>query len=103
MSIESVGDLAAFFDADDFGIEAILTLSIGKRKINGIFEDPKASRSVTSRMDVNVPDPSFTCRTSDVSEATEGDTLKINLSTYTIRAFATDGTGVSILQLEEQS
>lgn len=102
MAVESASDLLAFFDEGDFASSAVITLPDNSAvSLTGIFEDPRASRSVTQHMDVMIPDPSFTCRTVDLSTASEGDTITINSNAYIIRALATDGTGVSTLQLEE--
>ena len=51
-------------------------------------------------MDVTIPKPSFVCRTVDIPTAAEGDTIKINNVTYTVRVVATDGLGVTTLVME---
>jgi hypothetical protein len=101
MAIESADDLAVFFGIDDFGDAATYTPLAGSPKtVNGIFDEPQASRTVTDMMDVTIPAPQFVCRTSDMPSAAEGDTIVIRAVTYTVRVVMTDGTGVTTLMLE---
>lgn len=101
MAVESLDDLAIFFELDDFGTPAVYTQT-NKRPItvNGIFDNPHASVTATEMMDVTIPKPSFVCRTADIPTAAEGDTIKINNVTYTVRIVATDGLGVTTLMME---
>ena len=101
MGVESNDDLSLFFELDDFGTEAVYTQT-NKRpiKVNGIFDNPHASITATDMMDVTMPKPSFVCRTVDIPTAAEGDTIKINNVTYTVRVVATDGLGVTTLVME---
>ena len=101
MAVESADDLAVFFDVDDFGEAATYTPLAGSPStVNGIFDNPQASRTVTDMMDVTIPAPQFHCRTADVSSAVEGDSLTIRSTSYTVRAVMTDGTGTTTLMLE---
>ena len=101
MGVESNDDLSIFFELDDFGTEAVYTQT-NKRpiKVNGIFDNPHASITATDMMDVTMPKPSFVRRTVDIPTAAEGDTIKINNVTYTVRVVATDGLGVTTLVME---
>lgn len=101
MAVESNDDLAIFFEIDDFGTAAVYTKA-NKRPItvSGIFDNPHASVTATDMMDVTIPKPSFVCRTVDIPTAAEGDTIKINNVTYTVRVVATDGLGVTTLVME---
>lgn len=101
MGVESNDDLSIFFELDDFGTEAVYTQT-NKRpiKVSGIFDNPHASITATDMMDVTMPKPSFVCRTVDIPTAAEGDTIKINNVTYTVRVVATDGLGVTTLVME---
>lgn len=103
MGVESNDDLAIFFELDDFGTEAVYT-KVGKRpyKVMGIFDNPHASVTATEMMDVTIPKPSFVCRTSDIPDAEEGDTMKIRNVYYKLRVVATDGLGVTTLLMERQ-
>lgn len=101
MAIETADDLAAFFGIDDFGDAATYTPLAGAAvTVNGIFDAPQASRTITDMMDITAPQPQFVCRTSDMPNAAEGDTLAVRSVTYTVRAVMTDGTGVTTLMLE---
>ena len=101
MGVESDTDLSIFFELDDFGTAGIYTKT-NKRPvtINGIFDNPHASVTATDMMDVTIPKPTFVCRTVDLPDAAEGDTIKIRNVTYTIRVVATDGLGVTTLVME---
>lgn len=101
MAVESSDDLAIFFELDDFGTPAVYTqTNKAPITINGIFDNPHASITATEMMDVTIPKPSFVCRTIDIPTAAEGDTIKINNVTYTVRIVATDGLGVTTLMME---
>jgi len=101
MAVETATELAIFFDVDDFGIAATYTPVGGQpRTVNGIFDNPQASRNATDLLDVTIPAPQFVCRTSDVASVAEGDALVIGGVSYIIRVTLTDGTGVSTLLLE---
>lgn len=102
MGVESNDDLSIFFELDDFGTAATYTRP-DKRPItiNGIFDNPHASITATDMMDVTMPKPSFVCRTVDIPAAAEGDTIKINNVTYTVRVVVTDGLGVTTLVMEK--
>jgi hypothetical protein len=102
MGVESAADLAVFFDLDDFGDAATYTPLVGSPStVNGIFDEPQASRTVTEMMDVTIPAPQFVCRTSDVASAAEGDSITIRSVAYTVRVVMKDGTGVTTLMLEK--
>lgn len=102
MGVESDDDLSIFFELDDFGTAGVYTKT-NKRPvtINGIFDNPHASVTATDMMDVTIPKPTFVCRTVDMPNAAEGDTMKIRNVLYTIRVVATDGLGVTTLILEK--
>lgn len=102
MAVETATELAIFFDVDDFGTAATYTPDGGAAStVNGIFDDPQASRNATDLLDITIPAPQFVCRTSDVSSVAEGDALVVNSVSYTIRVVLTDGTGVTTLLLEK--
>lgn len=102
MGIESDDDLNLFLEVDDFAIVATY-VPAGKRGfyIKGIFDNPHASITATQMMDVTIPQPKFLCRTVDVVNAAEGDSLKIGATTYTIRIVLTDGLGMTTLLMEK--
>ena len=119
MAVETATELAIFFDVDDFGTAATYTPAGAGQggqgqggqgqgqggsqavTVNGIFDNPQASRNATDLLDITIPAPQFVCRTSDVANAAEGDSLVVNSVSYTVRVVLTDGTGVSTLLLEK--
>lgn len=46
--------------------------------------------------------PLLMCRTSDVASVAHGDAVTVNSTSYAVRGIQNDGTGVTILVLEEQ-
>jgi voltage-gated potassium channel Kch len=101
MAVETATELAIFFEVDDFGAAATYTPVGGAAvTVNGIFDDPQASRNATDMLDITIPAPQFVCRTSDVPNVAEGDSLVVGGVSYIIRVTLTDGTGVSTLLLE---
>lgn len=102
MAVETATELAVFFDADDFGVAATYTPSGGSpATINGIFDNEFFEVEAGGEIAVAMEQPRFTCRTSDVSTAAEGDSITINSIAYTVRVVQSDGTGVTVLVLEE--
>lgn len=102
MAVETATELAVFFDADDFGVAATYTPSGGSpATVNGIFDNEFFEVEAGGEIAVAMEQPRFTCRTSDVSTAAEGDSITINSIAYTVRVVQSDGTGVTVLVLEE--
>lgn len=101
MPIEAAADRAIFFDADEFGVAATYTPDGGAATtINGIFDNPQLSQGATDMLEITTPQPEFECRSADVPNVAEGDTLVVNTVSYIIRAVMNDGTGISTLMLE---
>ena len=102
MAVETATELAVFFDADEFGVAATYTPSGGSTAtVNGIFDNEFFEVEAGGEIAVAMEQPRFTCRTSDVSTAAEGDSITINSIAYTVRVVQSDGTGVTVLVLEE--
>ena len=102
MAIEDADYLADFFSLDDFGTAATYTPAGGSAStVNGIFDNPQASRTASEMMDVTMPSPQFVCRTVDVANVAEDDALVVNSVPYVIRVVLTDGTGVTTMMLEK--
>jgi len=102
MAVETATELAIYFDADDFGVAASYTPQGGSATtINGIFDNEVFEVEAGGEVAVAMEQPRFACRTSDVSSAAEGDAININSQNYTIRVVQNDGTGVTVLVLEE--
>jgi hypothetical protein len=88
-------DFSAFFGANDFAVAAI----IDSRTVKGIFDNDYAT--VRGELgDVESNRPVFMCASADVANVIYGDTAKIDGTSYTVRGFHPDGTGVTMLILE---
>lgn len=102
MAVETSADILDFFGIDDFAENATYTHVGGSAStVPGIFDEPQASRNATDMMDITIPAPQFVCRTVDVPNAADGDSIVIRSTTYYVRVVLTDGTGVSTLLLEK--
>lgn len=102
MGVESTADILDFFELDDFADSATYTPTGGSAStVLGIFDAPQASRNATDMLDITIPAPQFVCRTADVPNAADGDTIVIRTVSYRVRVVLTDGTGVSTLLLEK--
>jgi len=102
MAVETATELAIFFGADDFGVAATYTPSGGSPvTVNGIFDNEFFEVEAGGEVAVAMEQPRFACRTADVSSAAEGDSISINSIAYTVRVVQSDGTGVTVLVLEE--
>lgn len=102
MGVESTADILDFFELDDFADSATYTPTGGSAStVLGIFDAPQASRNATDMLDITISAPQFVCRTADVSNAADGDTIVIRTVSYRVRVVLTDGTGVSTLLLEK--
>lgn len=95
MAIESEADRLAFFDVADDGVAA----SINAATIYGIFDDDHIEIG-----DISTTGPQFLCRTSDATAASvaRGNTITINSVSRTVRDIQPDGTGLTLLILEDQ-
>jgi hypothetical protein len=86
-------DFTQFFDVTN-GFAVVGTHS--GTGYNGIFDNEYAGDGVMAGTI-----PIFTLSSSDASNMTEGDQITINAVVYLIREKQQDGTGVTILVLEE--
>ena len=100
MAVESDTERAIFFDSDDFASSATFTdVSSGTSStIKGIFDKESVEQAVGEAGLIEEV-PVFTCKTSDVSDATFNDTLAIDGTTYYIKEILPDGTGVTRITL----
>ena len=104
MAVESAADRLAFFDTDEFGVSAtyVLAFALGETTVQGIFAI-EFREVVEAEFGVGVAThpAGFTMRTADLPEGyDDGDELKVNDMTYTIRGFERDGEGMVSLRLE---
>lgn len=97
-------DFDVFFNTDDFGVNATFTPRTGgaSTTVKGIFDKEFVAVGDADQMEVAATDPVFQCKTSEVPNA-RGGTLVINSVTYNIVTDKPDGTGVSMLVLEDDT
>lgn len=96
-------NLDVFFDTNDFGVEATFTPSGGSAStIEGIFDNEYLAIDGDGQVAVAGTTPVFHCKTADVANA-YGGTLVVNSTTYNIVEVKPDGTGTTMLILEDQS
>lgn len=99
-------DFDVFFDDDDFGVTATFTprsgTGGGPTTINGIFDKEFVAVGDVGDVEMAGTDPVFMCKTSEVPNA-RGGTLKIDTTTYNIVTDKPDGTGITMLALEDAS
>lgn len=97
-------DFDVFFNTDDFGVSASFTPRTGggATTVKGIFDKEFVAVGDGGQVDIAATDPVFQCKTSDITAA-RGGTLVINSVTYNIVVDKPDGTGVSMLILEDAS
>lgn len=101
MAVESASDRLIFFNTNDFATSATYTVQGGSAAtIKGIYDNGFSEVDLGGTVAVSSTDPQFTCRTDDVSSASEGDAIVINSTNYTVRRVEDDGTGVTVLFLE---
>lgn len=87
-----IDDLDTFFAADEFGVEAV----VDGETINAILDD-----EYVEDLDVAGTRPILICRTDEVEEVVQGDSVTIGETNYQVIATKPDGTGVTRLVLEE--
>ena len=101
MAVEGDSERALFFQTDDFATGATYTPSGGSAStVNGVFTKEYSLADLGGVVGVGSNDPSFVCRTTDVSSAANGDAIVVNSVTYTVRNVEDDGTGITTLVLE---
>jgi len=86
-------DLDTFFETSDFAETALF----GSTPIAGIFDNAFAAA-----LDIAGSGPVFTCKSSDATGLNPGtSTLTIRSSSYLVIGVEADGTGVSLVRLQE--
>lgn len=87
-------NLAPFFATGDFAVPATLQ----GVAVNGIF-DAEYREPLGGLVEGHAP--IFQCAAAQIPSVTTGQTLIVNGSSYTVRGVEPDGTGVTLLRLEE--
>ena len=102
MAVETAADRAIFVSADDFGVAASYTPAGGSAStVNGIFDNEYFATDAGGEVAFALQQPMFHCRTADVPSAAEGDAIRVSGVDYTVRNVRPDGTGMTMLMLEE--
>ena len=93
-------DLTAFFDVTEFADMATITLAGGQvLEVAGIYDDPYLNAQL-GEYQMDISEPRFTCRESDVLGVGRGDVVAIGGKTYDVMtAPQSDGTGIAVLKL----
>jgi len=91
---EMADDLDAFFDVDEFAVEA----TVAGASVYGLFDRPHAET-----IEVSGYSPALYCKTSDVNAVVEGTEVTVDGTDYTVVGIELDGTGVTKLILQEAS
>jgi|CXWL01.1.fsa_nt_gi hypothetical protein len=86
----------------DSSIEVTLAIdSDDETTIYAIFNRPAKVYGDDLRM--VSPDPTLTCRSTDIENIKQGSTVKVNVNDtlYTTRITKADGTGITVLELKK--
>jgi hypothetical protein len=87
-------DLSPFFSTSDFAV----TATLAGVTVTGIFD----ASYYEALSDVQGRQPVFSLPTSSAPSAAHGQALVIGARTYKVRGVEPDGTGITVLRLEEQ-
>jgi hypothetical protein len=97
MPLPFAADLSTIMNVDEFAV----SVSYDGGTITGIFDNETVPVDAGGFAQVHQEQPRLTCRTTDIPSITEGQKMVISGTTYTIRAWVHDGTGVTEVQLEK--
>lgn len=100
MALETAQDLENFFDTETHGSTATVTINGTDSSINVIINKEYFAIAGES-VDVDGTQPVVTCRSSDVTGIDTDDTITIDSVTYNIVNIQPDGTGVTVLILQD--
>lgn len=101
MALETAQDLENFFDTETHGSTATVTINGSGSSISVIINKEYFAIAGES-VDVDGTQPIVTCRSSDVTGVDTDDTITIDSVTYNIVNIQPDGTGVTVLILQDQ-
>jgi hypothetical protein len=97
-------DLVAFFDTDAFAQTATYTrIGYPSVSISVIFDSEYSVVEGVVETGMGVPAPQALCKSSDVANASRGDTLLVGGMTYYVLEVKPDGTGVTTLVLSKDA
>lgn len=89
-----VEDLSPFFSTSDFAV----TATLAGATVTGIFD----AAYFETLGEVEGRQPMFMLPTSSAPTVAHGQSLVIGAKTYKVRGVQPDGTGITLLRLEEQ-
>jgi hypothetical protein len=101
MALETAQDLLNFFDTDTHGVTASISIDGTSSSISVILNNEYFAIAGES-VDIDGTQPVVTCRSSDVTGVDTDDTITISSITYNITNIQPDGTGVTVLILQDQ-
>ena len=100
MALETAQDLENFFDTETHGSTATVTINGTGSSINVIINKEYFAIAGES-VDIDGTQPVVTCRSSDVTGIDTDDTITVGGVTYNIVNIQPDGTGVTVLILQD--
>jgi|TARA_Y100000289_G_scaffold41463_1_gene41095 hypothetical protein len=100
MALETAQDLENFFDTETHGSTATVTINGTGSSISVIINKEYFAIAGES-VDVDGTQPVVTCRSSDVTGIDTDDTITIDSVTYNIVNIQPDGTGITVLILQD--
>lgn len=92
-------DLDICFSTDDFAVEGIFETAGGDVTVNGWFTDATEAIQISDTR-VEATDATFQCRTPDIEDVRQNDTLTIGDAVYTVKRIQRTGMGVSVCYLK---
>jgi len=95
MVLETASDQLAFLDTNAHGVTAVITIGGSASTIQVIFNNEYFE--IAEGIGVEGTQPVITCRSSDVANVDQGDTVVINSVTYTVQNVMPDNTGFTQL------
>jgi hypothetical protein len=95
MVLESAADQLAFLDTNAHGVNAVVTIAGSASTIQVIFNNEYFE--IAEGVGVEGTQPVITCRSIDVTNIDQGDTLVIAATTYTVQNVMPDNTGFTQL------
>ena len=101
MALETAQDLLNFFDTETHGVTANISIDGTSSNISVILNNEYFAIAGES-VDIDGTQPVVTCRSSEVTGVDTDDTITISSITYNITNIQPDGTGVTVLILQDQ-
>ena len=104
MPLPLAADLLTILNVDEFASTVTYRRkgAVSEASIVGIFDNETVPVDAGGFVSVHQEQPRFTCRTADIPNIAEEDQIIMSGTTYTVRAWIHDGTGVTVLQLEKR-